>query len=125
MIKVIVAGGRGFTDREGLLKAFHDFMEPYKNEQIVIVSGGARGADAIGEWIGKEYGITTVIMRAQWDKFGKSAGYRRNEQMAQYATHLLAAWDGASKGTKHMIDIATKAGLTVQIHSYQGESVEC
>lgn len=125
MIKVIVAGGRDFTDREGLLKAFHQFMEPYANEQIVIVSGGAKGADAIGEWIGKEYGITTVIMRAQWEKFGKSAGYRRNEQMAQYGSHLLAAWDGASKGTKHMIDLAKQYGLITQIHSYQGESVEC
>jgi len=124
MIKVIIAGGRDFNDPQGLLKAFHQFMEGHDNGEIVIVSGGARGADAIGEWIGKQYGITTVVMRAQWDKFGKSAGYRRNEQMAQYGTHLLAAWDGQSKGTKHMIDISRKAGLIVQIHSYQEAASE-
>ena len=46
------------------------------------------------------------------------------EQMAQYGTHLLAAWDGESKGTKHMIDISRKAGLIVQIHSYQEAASE-
>ena len=53
---------------------------------------------------------------ADWDKYGKSAGYRRNEQMADNADSLIALWDGRSRGTKHMIDIAHRKGLKVYVH---------
>lgn len=56
---------------------------------------------------------------ANWDKYGKSAGYIRNEEMAKVADSLLAIWDGKSRGTKHMIDIATKKGLTVFIYKVE------
>jgi hypothetical protein len=123
MVKIIIAGGRDFTDREGLLESFDQFMQRYLNEEITIISGNARGADAIGEWIGKEYGINVIIFKADWETHGKSAGYKRNEVMAQHATHLLAAWDGQSKGTKHMIDLAKRYGLETRIHDYSGQQV--
>ena len=50
---------------------------------------------------------------ADWEQYGPRAGYIRNSEMAKVATHLIAFWDGRSKGTKHMIDIARKAGLYV------------
>jgi hypothetical protein len=46
---------------------------------------------------------------------GKSAGYIRNDEMAQYADMLIAFWDGTSKGTKHMIDLANKRGIKVVV----------
>ena len=46
------------------------------------------------------------------------AGYLRNKQMAEYADALIAFWDGESKGTKHMIDLAKKNGLKVRIVNY-------
>jgi len=55
-------------------------------------------------------------MAAEWDKYGKSAGYKRNEQMAIYAKEdngVLIAFHNGSKGTKHMIDLANKHGLRV------------
>ena len=81
-----------------------------------IVSGGARGVDRLGEQWGKQHNIPVFIMQAQWDKYGRSAGYRRNEQMAQYADTLVAIWDGHSVGTKHMIDIMKRMQKPVFIH---------
>lgn len=63
-------------------------------------------------------------MAANWDLYGKSAGYRRNEDMAKYAKEdtnigvLIAFWDRVSKGTKHMIDLANKYRLRVFVVNY-------
>ena len=59
-----------------------------------------------------------------WNTYGKSAGYRRNAEMAKYASEaygvLFAFWDGQSRGTKHMIDLANKYGLEVHVVNYKG-----
>ena len=61
---------------------------------------------------------------ANWDLYGKRAGYIRNEQMAKYAMSdnsygvLIAFWDGKSRGIKHMIDLANKYGLEIHIVNY-------
>ena len=57
------------------------------------------------------------MFNADWDKFGKSAGYKRNEQMGNHADALIAIWDGKSKGTMHMISIAKKLDLNIYIHN--------
>jgi glycerophosphoryl diester phosphodiesterase len=55
------------------------------------------------------------VFPAEWDKYGKSAGYRRNEQMAQYAEVLVAFWDYNSPGTRHMINLAKQYNLEVHV----------
>jgi hypothetical protein len=72
---------------------------------IEVVSGCARGADQLGERWADERGYPVKRFPADWHKHGKRAGYLRNEEMAGYATHLVAFWDGRSRGTKHMIDL--------------------
>lgn len=118
MIKVIIAGGRNFTDLEGLRKVFEEWFKDKSNDEVTVISDCAKGADQIGEKIAEMYGLKVERYRADWDRYGKSAGYKRNVVMAQNATHLLAAWDGKSKGTKHMINIAECADLVVKIYSY-------
>ena len=81
-----------------------------------VISGTARGADVFGEVWAVRNGIPVDRYPADWDKFGKSAGYKRNEQMATVAEALVAVWDGESRGTSHMIDIAKKNGLKVYVH---------
>lgn len=117
MIKVIIAGGRDFNDYQELC-SFCDFMLSSMTD-IEIVSGTANGADSLGEQYATERGYLIKQFPADWDKYGKSAGYKRNAQMAEYADALIAFWDKKSRGTKHMIDLAKETKLKVRISFYE------
>jgi hypothetical protein len=116
MIKVIIAGGRDFNDLNLLFKNCEEILKEYS--EIEIVSGGARGADKMGEYYAnkKEYQIKRFP--AQWEKYGKSAGYIRNKEMSEYGDLLIAFWDGSSKGTKNMIDLAESKKIPTHIIKY-------
>lgn len=118
--KVIIAGSRGFSNYRLLREQCNKFLrERRKIRNIIIVSGHARGADTLGEKYAQDEGFDLEIYPAQWDKFGKRAGYRRNEQMAEVADALIAFWDGSSRGTKHMIDIMNEKNLLVRVVEYE------
>ena len=118
--KVIIAGSRGFSNYKLLREQCNKFLrEKRKANNIIIVSGHARGADALGEKYAQDEGFALEIYPAQWKKLGKQAGYRRNEQMAEVADALIAFWDGSSKGTKHMIDIMNEKNLLVRVVEYE------
>ncbi|MBP1743646.1 MAG: Phi18:3 [Firmicutes bacterium] len=91
---------------------------------IEIVSGGARGADRLGEAFAQERNYKLKIFRADWERLGKIAGFVRNEQMAVYASEashtgvLIAFWDGKSEGTSNMITLAFRYGLKVYVVNY-------
>ena len=118
--KVIIAGSRGFSNYKLLREQCNKFLrEKRKTNNIIIVSGHARGADTLGEKYAQDEGFALEIYPAQWKKLGKQAGYRRNEQMAEVADALIAFWDGSSKGTKHMIDIMNEKNLLVRVVEYE------
>jgi len=112
-VKVIIAGSRSF-DNYKMLKALCDIILSRKDD-IEVVSGGARGADLLGERYAKEKGYPIKRFNADWDNYGKAAGYKRNAEMAAYADGLIVFWDGVSKGSKHMIDLARKNKLKVRV----------
>lgn len=113
-MKVIIAGGRDFYDYKAMCKCL-DGIDWFCEE---LVSGAARGADSLGEQWAMDNKVPIARFPADWNTYGKRAGYLRNEQMADYADALVAFWDGESKGTKHMIDIANRKGLLVHVCSY-------
>lgn len=117
MFKVIVAGGRDFNNYRGLAASLDHLLKNVIDD-IEIVCGMARGADRLGEQYAKERGYRIRYMPADWDTYGRSAGYKRNVQMAEYADALVAFWDGASSGTRHMIKTAQEKGLEVRIKRY-------
>jgi hypothetical protein len=121
-MRIIVAGSREFNNYTVLKHNIINvllILSPSRKPNAEFVSGTARGADQLGERFAKEYEYPVKRFPTDWDKYGKSAGYRRNEQMALYAKEdygvLIAFWNGVSKGTKHMIDIANRYGLKVFI----------
>ena len=115
-MKIIVAGGRDFDDWDLLVKTLSDEVK----QGDIIISGEARGADTMGaSFAERRPGIYLRRMPADWDRHGKSAGYRRNEAMAEVADKLVAFWDGQSRGTKHMIDLMKKLGKPVVIIKYE------
>ncbi len=108
-MKVIIAGGRDITDYELVLEAIRESgFTPTK-----IVSGGARGVDALGERYARDHDLPYEIHQANWVDNGRAAGPIRNRLMASVSEGLIAIWDGKSRGTKNMIDEATKRNLKV------------
>jgi hypothetical protein len=116
MFKVIIAGGREYNDYETLKKVCDHMLQ--NKTDIQIVSGGATGADHLGERYAKEMGYDLKIFMADWKSFGTSAGPKRNKQMAEYGDALIAFWNGKSKGTQNMIDQAHKLNLKIKIYRY-------
>lgn len=108
-MKVIIAGGRTITDYNLVLSALAEsgFIP------TEIVSGMASGVDTLAVQYATENNLPLQQFWAEWGFYGRSAGPRRNRQMAEYADALIAIWDGESRGTKNMIEEATKRGLRV------------
>ena len=108
-MKLIIAGGRDFKIEHFEWEKLRMFI--LGNNVTEIVSGGARGADKIGEDAAKVLNISLKIFPANWKAYGKSAGFRRNKQMAKYADGVLLFPGG--KGTEHMYNIAQTEGLKI------------
>ena len=125
MIKIIIAGSRLFNDFTFAEKQLMAYFKTHNihRQDLEIISGTAKGADRIGEQFAEKYGIKLTKFPADWNRYGKAAGYIRNEEMANYAKDngiLFAFWDGQSKGTSHMISTASKYNLTIQTILYKG-----
>jgi len=111
-VRVIIAGSRRYTDYAELVAG----IEASGFTITEVVSGGARGADELGERWAKENGIPIKRFEADWDGLGKRAGHVRNGEMAAYAEALIAFPLQDSPGTRDMIEQATQAGLFVYAH---------
>lgn len=92
-MRTIIAGSRDCTDKRELLAALTNCgWIP-----TAVISGAARGADKLGEIWAAEHNVPCEHYPADWNRHGKAAGYRRNEQMAESAEALIALWDGMSR----------------------------
>ena len=89
-----------------------------------VVCGMAKGADALGADYADCYSHPIHPFPADWKKFGRSAGYRRNEEMAKFGEACIVLWDGESRGSKHMIDLAVKYKLPTLVYKYNSNEYE-
>lgn len=111
-MKTIIAGSRTCTDMRELEIAIRDCgWRP-----TLVLSGTARGPDKLGEVWAIRNGVPVERYPANWIAEGKKAGYLRNALMASVADALIALWDGESRGTQHMINLARRRGLRVHVH---------
>lgn len=114
-MQVIICGGRDFND-----KAYLNDMLTFIREQRdfnTVITGGARGADSLAhQWAVLQVNMHTMIFYAEWDQFGKRAGFIRNEQMLNQlnegSNDFVIAFPGGN-GTAHMIRIAEQRGFNV------------
>jgi len=113
-MKVIIAGGRTFYDMEKM----NEGMSNYPNDVTEVVCGMARGADSCGKYWAESKDIPVAKFPAQWDKYGKPAGYMRNLQMAEYADEAIVFWDGKSRGSIHMINTMKNIKKPVVVIKY-------
>lgn len=108
-LRVIVAGSREWDDYIFFSETMRGFLSTIGDLSIIFISGKASsGADNMIIRFCIENHLPWVEFPADWDKYGKSAGYIRNAEMNKVATDLIAFWDAVSRGTKNMIDIAIK-----------------
>lgn len=117
-MKIAIVGSRGFNDYEILKKYINDTKQQYDYEFDTVVSGGARGADSLGERYAEEYGLEKMIFPADWKRFGKKAGFLRNVDIIKNCDICFAFWDGESHGTKHDIDLCKQYSKTCYICRY-------
>ena len=133
-IKIIIAGSRTFNNYQLLSSIVEHiintklYKKGYKHENIEIVCGMAKGADLLGAKFAEHNGFAIKNFPADWNTYGKKAGYIRNEQMAKYSSYrkgygaLIAFWDEKSKGTKHMINLARKYGLKIFVYNFENNT---
>ena len=114
LMKLIVAGTRTFSDFQLAESEILKIATP----EDTILSGCARGADEIGEKIARKYGMKIERYPADWSLYGRMAGPIRNEQMAKNADSCIVFWDGESRGTRSMIELAKKYHLNLFVVKY-------
>lgn len=117
MIKrVVVAGCRNYENYDEAKCYIEYYVKDIKKENtLIFVSGGCRGADMLGERYAKENGYKTERFPADWEKYGKAAGPMRNREMAEAADYVICFWDGKSLGTKSMIEFAKELNKPIRI----------
>lgn len=114
-MKLIISGSRNFFDYVILEREVNLFILNQTDfDGIEIVSGGAYGADKLGEAFAKKMKYKLTVFKPDWG-LGKAAGPIRNSQMANYATHCICFWDGKSKGTKNMIELCKRNSIPYKV----------
>ena len=106
-MKLLVVGSRSITDFD---------LSPYIPEGVdTIISGGANGIDTVAEQYADNHRISKIIIRPQYERYGRGAPLKRNQEMVNMADFVLVIWDGKSRGTKFTIDYARKVGKQVTV----------
>jgi basic membrane lipoprotein Med (substrate-binding protein (PBP1-ABC) superfamily) len=118
LYKFAIIGSRGFDN----IPLLTSTMEQYKSHISFVISGGARGADKMGEVWANINSIPTVIHLPDWDKHGRAAGFIRNTLIVEEADVIIAFWDGISKGTLDSINKAKALNKPIRIINYVEDS---
>ncbi len=105
--KIVVAGCRDYNNYEEAEKAINYYIRDIKEKyELIFLSGGCKGADKLGELYANKYGYPIEKVEAEWSKYGRAAGPKRNLAMAKSGDYIICFWDGKSKGTYSMIKAA-------------------
>jgi hypothetical protein len=121
-MKLGIVGSRGFANYS-MLKAF---VNKFKENFVVdaIISGGAIGADQLGAKYAKDNDIQLIVYPADWNKYGKSAGYKRNKLIVEDSDVIIAFWDGISPGTEHTINLCKDMNTNIIIYNYRINKID-
>ena len=109
-MRVIIAGSRELTPN------IEKIVKQSGFKITTVLCGCARGPDNYGKHWAEKHNIPVENYPADWLLLGKQAGYVRNKLMAQNADALIAIWNGYSKGTQHMINLAKQYNLKIYVY---------
>jgi hypothetical protein len=112
-MKLAIVGSRDFYDYFWMERCL---LEHFPLDDIeTIITGGARGADALAERFAREHGLPLRVFPADWKTHGLKAGPLRNTEIVRHADAVAAFWDGASRGTGDTVGKARAAGRYVAV----------
>jgi len=114
-MKLAIIGSRDMTDKALFAKGITDAIEKW-GKPILVVSGGARGADTLGEQWAKDNDIECTVYKPDWNRYGKSAGLRRNKDIINACDCVLAFPSNGGSGTQHSIGLAKKANIPTIVY---------
>lgn len=117
-MKIAIVGSRDYPDLDRV-RRFVTELPP----GTVVVTGGARGVDRTAEETAEACGLEVLVLTADWDGIGRSAGLVRNEEIVEEADEIVAFWDGESRGTVHTLTLAVEAGKSVTVFGPGGEEL--
>lgn len=118
-MNIAIIGSRDFKDYDLIVSEIEKL--DLQTDDIKIVSGGARGADKLGEKYADNNNYEKFIFKPEWDRYGAGAGAIRNRQIIKESDIVIAFWDGESKGTKNSIGIAKKLNKRLIIVEYKNK----
>ena len=110
-MNVIITGSRNFTDFDKMVKVCDTLL--HGSRDVTILSGGAKGADRLGERYARYKMLPYEIIKPEWDRYGRQARYIRNFDLATKGDVLIMFWDGKSRGSGHMLNLAREKELVV------------
>ena len=113
-----VIGSRTFKDQSLFNEVMQRIIMLHIENNIKIISGGARGADTMANWFAQENGFPFTEYLPDWDRYGKRAGYIRNTQIVESSHEVVAFWDGKSKGTAMSLYLCKTHHVPVTIIEY-------
>lgn len=111
-MKVAVVGSRSLNVNVG---------KYIPEETDLIISGGAKGIDTLAEKFADSKGIKKLIIKPNYEKYGRAAPHIRNRDIVNNADLVIALWDGKSKGTMNTVEYAQKCGKKVKLHELKNE----
>lgn len=117
-MNIAIVGSRTFKDKDLLFTEVQNYIIENNINDVKIISGGAKGADTYARLFANKYNYELVEYIPEWDKYGKSAGMKRNALIINDADIVFAFWDGLSKGTKNSIDTAKKLKRKIILYEY-------
>ena len=106
-MKILIAGSRSIEE--------FDFSPLIPKDTTLIISGGAKGIDALAEKYADKHKISKLILLPQYNLYGKAAPLKRNEMMVDIADMVIVVWDGRSRGTKYTLQYATKKNKNIML----------
>ena len=113
--RILVCGGVEWSNITLTEAVLDGFREQYheKGRPIVIVQGGAVGADYIAKAWAEKHDIPGETFKAEWNKYGRAAGPIRNSAMLKTSPDLVIAFPGG-RGTNDTVTKAQKLGIEVR-----------
>jgi hypothetical protein len=109
-VNIGIVGSRDYTPLSKVI----DYVNTLPVSSCVV-SGHAQGVDQTAEQAAQARGMRVISLPADWKKYGKSAGFKRNVDIVAHSDRIVAFWDGKSKGTVHTIRLAQHAGKPCEI----------